>query len=93
VVGVDNQQKQAEGTLGQADDAGFRRRYGTTYVLLDEEGDEVSYALKSDTDDLGKSVGQHVLLSGFLVEGFPVEAGGLGYISVKRIVGEAHDLE
>jgi hypothetical protein len=83
VVGVDNQQIQAEGTLEQTDDAGFRQRFGTTYVLLDEGG--VSYALKSDTEDLGKYAGQHVRLSGFPVEGFPVEAEGPGYISVTRV--------
>lgn len=86
VVGVENQQIQAEGTLGQTDDAGFRRRYGTTYVLL-EEG-EVSYALKSDTEDLGEYAGQHVRLSGFPVEGFPAKAEGPGYISVTG-VGQA----
>lgn len=58
---------QAEGTLGQTDDTGFRRRYGTTYVLLDEGEGGVSYALKSDTEDLGKYAGQHVRLSGSLV--------------------------
>ena len=51
VVGVDDQQIRAEGTLGKTDDAGFRRRYGTKYVLLDESkgGDkgELVNALRS----------------------------------------------
>ena len=68
MVGVDNQQLQAEGTLGQTDDAGFKRRYGTTQMLLDESA--ISYALKSGTEDLGKYAGQHMRLSGFPVEGF-----------------------
>jgi len=84
MVGVENQQIQAEGTLGHTDDAGFRRRYGTTYLLRDEEG-EISYALKSDTEDLGKYAGQHVRLLGFPVEGFPGEAEEPGYISVTRV--------
>lgn len=86
VVSVEDQQVQAEGTLERTDDAGFSQRYGTAYVLLEEEGDEISYALKSDTEHLGEYVGQHVRLSGFLVEGFPVEPEEPGYISVARVV-------
>jgi hypothetical protein len=85
VVGVDYQQIQAEGTLGQTHDTGFRRRYGTTYVLLDEGEGGVPYALKSDTEDLGKYTEQYVRLSGFPVEGFPGEAEEPGYISVTRV--------
>ncbi len=53
--------------------------------MLDEKEEEVTYALKSDTEDLGEYAGQHVRLSGFLVEGFPAEPGGPGYISVTSI--------
>jgi hypothetical protein len=53
--------------------------------LLDEEEEEIAYALKSDAEDLGEYASQHVRLSGFLVEGFPVEAGEPGYISVMEI--------
>jgi hypothetical protein len=67
------------------DEAGFRRRYGTEWALLDEREGEVVYALKSDTEKLGEYVGQHVRLSGFLVEGFPVEVDEPGYISVTRV--------
>jgi len=52
---------------------------------VDEESGEVSYALKSDAENLGEYVGQHVRLSGFLVEGFPVEPGDAGYLSVTRV--------
>ncbi|WP_156787605.1 hypothetical protein [Rubrobacter xylanophilus] len=45
----------------------------------------MSYALKSDAENLGEYVGQHVRLSGFLVEGFPVEPGEAGYLSVTRV--------
>lgn len=89
---MEDQQIQAEGTLKQTDDASFERRYGTAYALLDEGTSEVSYALKSDTEELGEYDGQHVRLSGYLVEGFPAEAGGPGYISVARI-DEAYDPE
>lgn len=71
------------------DDVGFRRRYGTEWALLDEREGEVVYALRSDTEELGEYAGQHVRLSGFLVEGFPVEADEPGYISV-TLVGEAY---
>jgi hypothetical protein len=67
------------------DDAEFRQRFGAAYALLDEEEDKVSYALKSDAENLDKYVGQHVKLSGFLVEGYPAEAEDPGYISVMRI--------
>lgn len=86
---MENQQVEAEGTLEQMDEAGFRRRYGTEWALLDEREGEVVYALRSDTEELGEYAGQHVRLCGFLVEGFPVEAGEPGYISVTR-VGEAY---
>ncbi len=82
---MENQQVEAEGTLEQMDEAGFRRRYGTEWALLDEREGEVVYALKSDTEKLGAYVGQHVRLSGFLVEGFPVEVDEPGYISVTRV--------
>jgi hypothetical protein len=83
---VEDQQVEAEGRLEEIDDTGFRRLYGTEWALLDEEeGEEVAYALKSDTEDLGEYAGEHVRLSGFLVEGFPVEAGEPGYISVMEI--------
>jgi hypothetical protein len=82
---VEDQQVRAEGRLERTDDAGFRRLYGTEWALLDEVEEEVAYALKSDVEDLGEYAGQHVRLSGFLVEGFPIEAGEPGYISVTRI--------
>jgi hypothetical protein len=83
---VEDQQAEAEGRLEEIDDTGFRRLYGTEWALLDEEEEEeVAYALKSDTEDLGEYAGQHVRLSGFPVEGFPVEAGEPGYISVMEI--------
>jgi hypothetical protein len=82
---MEDQQIEAEGRLEEMDDVGFRRLYGTEWALLDEEEEEVAYALKSDAEDLGEYVGQHIWLSGFLVEGFPVEAGEPGYISVMEI--------
>jgi hypothetical protein len=82
---VEDQQVEAEGRLEEIDDAGFRRLYGTEWGLLDEEEEQVAYALKSDTEDLGEYAGQHVRLSGFLVEGFPIEAGEPGYITVMEI--------
>ncbi len=86
---MEDQQVEAEGRLEEMDDVGFRRLYGTEWALLDEEEGEVVYALRSDTEELGEYAGQHIHLSGFLVEGFPVEADGPGYISVTRI-GEAY---
>ena len=65
VGGVEDQQVEAEGRLEEVDDVGFRRLYGTEWALLDEEEEEVAYALKSDNEDLGVYVGQHVRLSGF----------------------------
>ena len=85
VDGVEDQQVEAEGRLEEMDDVGFMRLYGTEWALLDEEEAEGAYALKSDTEDLGEYAGQHVRLSGFLVEGFPIEAGEPGYISVMEI--------
>ena len=82
---MENQQVEVEGRLEQMDDTGFRRRYGTEWVLLDEKEGEVVYALRSDSKDLDEYAGQHVRLARFLVEGFPVEAGESGYISVTRI--------
>lgn len=82
---MEDQQVEAEGRLEQLDDAGFRRRYGAEWALFDEQEGEISYALKSDTEELGEYVGQHVRLFGFLMEGFPAEAGDPGYISVTRI--------
>lgn len=82
---VEDQQIEAEGRLEEMDDVEFHRTYGTEWALLDEEEDEVTYALRSDVEDLGKYAGQHVRLSGFLVEGFPVGAGEPGYISVMEI--------
>jgi hypothetical protein len=82
---MEDQQVKAQGRLEGMDDVGFRRLYGTEWALLDEEEEEVAYALKSDAEDLGEYVGQHIRLSGFLVEGFPVEADEPGYISVTRI--------
>ena len=82
---MDDQQVEAEGRLEEMDDVGFRRLYGTEWALLGEEEEEFAYALKSDAEALGEYVGQHVRLSGFLVEGFPVEADEPGYISVTRI--------
>jgi hypothetical protein len=79
---VEDQQVETEGRLEEIDDAGSRRLSGTEWALLDEEEEEVAYALKSDAEVLGEYAGQHVRLSGFLVEGFPVEAGEPGYISV-----------
>jgi hypothetical protein len=81
---VEDQQVEAEGQL-QEMDVEFRRSHGTEWALIDEQSDEVSYALKSDTEDLGAYAGQHIRLSGFLIEGFPAEAGEPGYISVTRI--------
>ncbi|BBL81211.1 hypothetical protein RxyAA322_30650 [Rubrobacter xylanophilus] len=69
---------------------GFRRRFGTVYALVDEGSGEVSYALKSGAEDLGRYVGQHVRLSGYLVEGFPAEPGDAGCISVVRILVAYH---
>ncbi len=89
---VEDQQVEAEGRLEEMDDVGFRRRYGTEWALLDEREGEVIYALRSDTEELGEYAGQHVRLSGFLVEGFPVEVDEPGYISVTR-VGEAYHAE
>jgi len=82
---VEDQQVETEGRLEEIDDAGSRRLYGTEWALLDKEEEEVAYALKSDAEVLGEYAGQHVRLSGFLVEGFPVEAGEPGYISVMEI--------
>jgi hypothetical protein len=82
---VEDQQVETEGRLEEIGDAGSRRLYGTEWALLDEEEEEVAYALKSDAEVLGEYAGQHVRLSGFLVEGFPVEAGEPGYISVMEI--------
>jgi hypothetical protein len=82
---VEDQQVGAEGRLERMDDAGFRRLYGTEWALIDEEAGKVSYALKSDTEDLEEYVGQHPRLFGFLVEGFPAGAEDPGYISVMRI--------
>lgn len=83
--GMEDQQVEAEGRLEEIDDVGFRRLYGTEWALLDEEEEEVAYALKSDAEDLGEYVEQHVRVSGFLMEGFPAEPGAPGYISVTRI--------
>ncbi len=82
---MEDQQVEAEGTLERMDNTGFRRRYGAEWALLDEQEGEVSYALKSDTEELDEYVGQHVRLFGFLVESFPAEVGHPGYISVTRI--------
>ena len=82
---MEDQQVETEGRLEEIDDAGSRRLYGTEWALLDEEEEEVAYALKSDAEVLGEYAGQHFRLSGFLVEGFPVEAGEPGYISVMEI--------
>ncbi len=82
---MEDQQVGAEGRLERMGDAGFRRLYGTEWALIDEEAGEVSYALKSDTEDLEEYVGQHLRLSGFLVEGLPADAEDPGYISVMRI--------
>ncbi len=81
---MEDQQVEAEGRLEEMD-VEFRQTYGTEWALLHEEEDEVAYALKSDAEDLEEYAGQHVRLSGFLVEGFPVEAGEPGYISVMQI--------
>jgi hypothetical protein len=82
---MEDQQVEAEGKLEEIDDVGFRRLHGTEWALLDEEEEEVAYALKSDAEELGEYVEQHVRLSGFPVEGFPAEPGAPGYISVTRI--------
>lgn len=82
---MEDQQVEAEGRLEEITDAGFRRLYGPEWALLDEEEEQVAYALKSDTEDLGEYAGQHVRLSGFLVEGLPIEADEPGYISVMEI--------
>jgi hypothetical protein len=68
---MEDQQVEAEGRLEEVDDVEFGQLYGTEWALLDEEEEEVAYALKSDAEDLGEYAGQHVRLSGFLVEGFP----------------------
>jgi hypothetical protein len=80
--GVEGQQIRVEGTLKETDDVGVRRRYDTKYVLLDESEGGISYALKRDAEDLGRYAGRYVRLTGFPVEGFPVEAEEPGYISV-----------
>jgi hypothetical protein len=82
---MEDQQVEAEGRLDEVDDVEFGQLYGTEWALLDEEEEEVAYALKSDAEDLGEYAGQHVRLSGFLMEGFPAEPGAPGYISVTRI--------
>jgi len=82
---VEEQQVEAEGMLERVEDAEFRHTYGTEWALLDEDEEDVAYALRSDTEDLGAYAGQHVRVSGFLVEGYPVEAGEPGYITVLEI--------
>jgi hypothetical protein len=81
---VEDQQVEAEGRLEEMD-VDFRQTYGTEWALLDEEEDEVAYVLKSDAENLGEYAGQHVRISGFLVESFPAEVGDPGYISVMEI--------
>ncbi len=82
---MEDQQVEAEGRLEEVDDVEHMRLYGTEWVLLDEEEEEVAYALQSDAENLGEYAGRHVRLSGFLVEGFPAEPGAPGYIGVTRI--------
>jgi hypothetical protein len=83
---VDDQQIRAEGAPKETDGATFRRRHGAKkYALLDESEDRISYAPKSDAEDLGRYAGRYVRLSGFPVEGYPVEAKEPGYISVTRV--------
>lgn len=81
---MEDQQVHARGRLKEME-TDFEQRYGTPWGLLDEGEDEISYALKSDTRDLGEYAGERVEVSGFLVEGFPIEAGGPGYISVVEV--------
>jgi hypothetical protein len=85
VLFVEDQQIHAEGRLEEMG-TDFRQQYGTVYALVEGE-DDVTYALKSDTHDLGEYAGRVVRVSGFLVEGFPIEPGGPGYISAVRVEG------
>jgi hypothetical protein len=85
VEALEEQQVEAEGRLEKIEDAEFRRTYGTEWALLDEDEEDVAYALRNDAEDLSAYAGQQVRLSGFLIEGFPIEAGEPGYISVTEI--------
>jgi hypothetical protein len=56
--------------------------YGT-HVLLDDNG-RTLYSLSSDNIDLNKYIGRKVTVKGYLVKGYPVDAGP-NYLNVKFI--------
>lgn len=85
---MEEQQVEAGGRIERREEPEFLRQFGTPFALVDEIGGEVSYALKSDTEELEEYAGRSVRVRGFLVEGFPVEPGAPGYISVTEVVGE-----